>query len=41
MFLGLLFSQARPGAAVGVLTTAELVDTFLYGAVSPGRPGQQ
>jgi AcrR family transcriptional regulator len=40
MFLGLLFSQARPGAAVGVLTTAELVDTFLYGAVSPGRPGE-
>jgi len=36
MFLGLLFSRARPGA-VGALTTAELVDTFLYGAVSPGE----
>jgi AcrR family transcriptional regulator len=34
MFLGLLFSRARPGAA-GTLGTAELVDTFLYGAVSP------
>ena len=36
MFLGLLFSRARPGA-VGALTTTELVDTFLYGAVSPGE----
>ncbi|HEX3492175.1 MAG TPA: TetR/AcrR family transcriptional regulator [Streptosporangiaceae bacterium] len=39
MFLGLLFSQARPGADVAVLTTAELVDTFLYGAVTPGTAG--
>jgi AcrR family transcriptional regulator len=37
MFMGLLFSRARPAAAAA-LTTAELVDTFLYGAVSPGRP---
>jgi AcrR family transcriptional regulator len=38
MFLGLLFSRSRPGAA-NVLTTAQLVDTFLYGAVSqPGGP---
>ncbi len=37
MFLGLLFSRARPGA-VAALATAELVDTFLYGAVSPGEP---
>ena len=34
MFLGLLFSRSRPGA-VGALSTAELVDTFLYGAMSP------
>lgn len=34
MFLGLLFSQSRPGA-VGALSTPELVDTFLYGAMSP------
>jgi AcrR family transcriptional regulator len=33
MFLGLLFSRARPNAA-DVLPTAELVDAFLYGAVS-------
>jgi AcrR family transcriptional regulator len=33
MFLGLLFSRARPGAG-DVITTAELVDVFLYGAVS-------
>jgi AcrR family transcriptional regulator len=38
MFLGLLFSRSRPGAT-GALPTAELVDTFLYGAVSrPERP---
>jgi len=40
MFLGLLFSRARPGA-VGALGTAELVDTFLYGAGSPGEAGRQ
>ena len=34
MFLGLLFSRSRPGA-VGALSTAELVDTFLYGAMAP------
>ena len=37
MFLGLLFSRARP-QAVSALTTAQLVDTFLYGAVSSGEP---
>jgi AcrR family transcriptional regulator len=34
MFLGLLFSLSRPGAE-GALSTPELVDTFLYGAMSP------
>jgi AcrR family transcriptional regulator len=34
MFLGLLFSRSRPEAG-GALSTPELVDTFLYGAVSP------
>ncbi len=34
MFLGLLFSRSRPEAE-GALRTPELVDTFLYGAVSP------
>jgi AcrR family transcriptional regulator len=39
MFLGLLFSRSRPGA-VGALSTPELVDTFLYGAMSPGEPDE-
>lgn len=38
MFLGLLFSRSRPEAE-GALSTPELVDTFLYGAVSL-REGQ-
>lgn len=33
MFLGLLFSRSRPEAE-GALSMPELVDTFLYGAVS-------
>lgn len=37
MFLGLIFSRTRPGQpAAGGLSTAQVVDTFLYGAMTRG-----